>query len=67
MLVAYPKRFAVTPKPPSGREGDRRLTTVEGERERAFFISKQILRAEARWMRMSRTSKGTESLNESAP
>ena len=36
MFVAYPKRFAVTLKPPSGREGDRRLTTVEGERDCIF-------------------------------
>ena len=29
-------RFARIPLPPSGREGDRRLTTVEGERDCVF-------------------------------
>ena len=41
MFVEYPKRFAVTLKPPSGREGDRRLTTVEGERDRTLLCSER--------------------------
>ena len=36
MLAEYPKEFALTTQPPSGREGDRRLTTVEGERDCVF-------------------------------
>ena len=40
MFAEYPKRFAVTLKPPSGREGDRRRS-VEGELDRAFFNSTQ--------------------------
>ena len=35
MLAEYPKEFAVTTKPPSGREGDRG-GAVEGERDCVF-------------------------------
>ena len=37
MFAEYPKEFALTTQPPSGREGDRG-GAVEGARDRAFLI-----------------------------
>ena len=52
MFVEYPKRFAVTLKPPSGREGDRG-GAVEGDRDCVFSEFEGKLWAEGDGVRFS--------------